>query len=1737
MKSFFNKSILVFLIAMLLVAIMGLSSSILAAGTTTVSELWNTCSIDGKSYNVYCVEPGVGFRQNSQYAVGDMWEVEGSVVKKNNVIVAPGTDEYKTALKKAYILSSSDTLLSTSAIDSKINNSVPSLNSAQRRAIYDGIYDLTSIKQTAIWMLVSGGNGKWSDSTGTKLTYKWDTGAGTVTFAIERKMGTTGQYYYSYTDDVQGYFTNIWNMKFVNNSGNSNGYYAAAKELKNKADSYTGVSSEVTNKTEDGLKPDYTNDSYIKVGPIKLQHNSNLTISNDVEVYDQNNSKISSVTIDKTTKTYGTEIYIKIAKNDSMPLKITKVKVKYTVQNSANATWYNLTKSGYQDLIAGKGSFGAVGGDFTFDLDVELIPPIQIILNKVDAKGNAVNGPQFKVEYSNGLSAETKTVTSGKATFTKKTPSSTDSFKATITEVSASSGYKLLSSPIVLEFTYDSGKWNVSKESGPEECGDVTSNSETGVSKITTTVKNKSQIEKITILKADSASSGTKVEGAKFKITLTNIASIGSYSSGTQSGKIILSNVTTDSSGKISLEDLVIENLDEDITIEIEETEAPKGYKKIDGKITVTLKREGNSYTKHTASKDATVSDSEFMDGNITVSANHEITLNIKNVPVMNIGGIVWEDKQTGIKEVEGPNDKYGEDEGDILLSGVEVFLTEGEPVFENGELTSFKAETKTANGGEKVTYAGHMGEKEIELQKGEYLFAGIEKKDNYYVVFKYDGINYITVEKGTENNASKVEEIERAKFNKKFQTIESGRAIAEDGSSIDLYYNSANGKYTLITKEDEENIKSEFVMYAKSDKVNSSDWQNTWTEEGVVNKDDSRLHINCGLTYRFFDLAIGMDVDTAKLTINGKETTYTYNKILKGDLNDIQLDEIVENNSAKSSIVYNLYLYYSDYNYRIEDYITDGIENNISTPDEGGAKDSEVLHNNVVKKDEELRAFVTYKVIIKNQSTVEDAKVNKLAYYYDTNYKFYSAKDEYGNDIKFTTKGTKEINRVRKNYAEINLGENAKYLGADKYRQELYITFEIDRNSEDYKELADNNFECANIVEILSYSTNDGLIDHDSAPGNLETVGYEDDTAEAIGLNITLRENERKITGTVWNDGKKKKNDPNGINGILEDTEDKVNDVIVQLIEVKPIKNESGITKYYEYIWQETRSGSNRVRTTDRNGYSGKEYSNDITENSGMYEFTDFIPGNYIIRFIYGDGSTYDLTDDVKTYNGQDYQSTNDPNYKSSWYNTARYEEGQSVARDNEARRLEVMAYSTMIDNDKGTKLKLTSTDTNEIKETLKNTWMAAETSRINVPVDADDKKTDSPKRTVSFENIDNIVLFDNMNFGLAKRPETKLTLEKHITSLKIVPNGVGVKPIVEAKAKKIEDIVNCTNANGETVELQGVTTGLTAISSTRDNRNFWKVETDIEELAQGATLEVEYTYVIKNDSDEDYLSSTLVGPYENYIGKDEIIETLGEGSNDKDDYTDWLLYNKKVVKEAMRNGKYVYDDNDDNKIGNWLGKFYYTGNKGTSDSPVLSRAETLKEALNEQFGKQSTVGDYFDVRDFNSNKDINMYKDTDGNDVISGKNISTVIESNSTSDFLERKGEEDDYSSKDADWSKTAKVTTVLSVSSNGTIGGNYPSYIAEITKYSNAAGRRNMEATPGNLSYVHSEATDITMNSEYNEDDEFWGESIIISKPTGEDKLSGAQIAVISTISVAILGAGIILIKKFVLKRNNI
>lgn len=1462
---------------------------------------------------------------------------------------------------------------------------------------------------------------------------------------------------------------------------------------------------------------------YIVIGPYKYEASKGDYISNiQVKKNGQNNyeeihesiinpSKILvlskqlngeyKITYSDTEKRIGYDIlpeFYVLVKKDSNIRSIDDLKVTIGRKNYEAKWYYFKGTNPSQALMTGNGKLHEDTKSLNYK--VNLIPPVQVELDKVDTAGDAVEGAKFSIEYSNGLKGETKAVgKDGKIVFSQVQPTSPDEFTATITETFTPAGYKKLEKPIVLKFTYDQNKavWKVEKISGPDEkitIGTVTKDSKSGINKIPVTVENKSIIEKLTLLKTSSVGGG-KVEGAKFKLTLTNIASIKGYKIPTTGTPTII--VTTDKNGNIVLEDIEIADLSKDIVITVEETEAPVGYKKIEGKITVTLKRKGNTYTIHKAEKEDTVTDDEFKTGEVTL-INHELVLNIKDIPIMNLGGIVWTEKIKTGKEQPDINNTYSESD-DEALGGVTVRLLD-----ENDKTV---ATTKTAEkDGQEVTYLNNLGkEGTVKLKQGQYLFTKLDDGTNYIPVgtdykveIDYDGITYNPLINPDTSMLYKNKEDNKGVFSK--ITSEEDHGLADGTKTIfgteNETQSKTNGGYTInYTLQDEENIpdkaiysnvekdgKQAFVT-ARSEKYlqKTDDWKTTWKDNngvGEINLDSYAFDINFGLYKKFFDLNLGTDVDSAEIEINGQKTAYTYDQILDGMLDKDLKEKLYKTTDDK--VDYNLYLAYSDYYYRIDDYKVPGDTNSLGQPY------GEALPN---KKDKntELQVYVTYALQINNQSTQHNATGVKVKYSYDEGY-------EYVGDVEGTVNDEK--NKIL-TISNINLvpGESKKITLKFKVRKNEDGTF--------FKKPSDTS-KYTNVAEIVEYSTTEGrLVDADSAPGNTflgenkPTTRREDDTDTANGIVITFKKNaERSISGKVFN--------TNGNN---------VSDVIVQLIELVEINN-----KQYEYIWQETVAGSNTVKTTDRNGYPGKSYSFKVDDmnKAGEYKFTQgIIPGNYIVRFIYGDGTYFDESieskdateeskNNIKTYNGEDYKSTYvDYNYNAEWYNNISLDGENSKAVDNEARRLKVMSYAVDVDGTKGAELALLSksigTDDEKLKAVLENTWMCAETLKIKVPVDTDVKDNTSDTTEVgngSSPTISN-TQFNNVNFGLMERPKTKLVLEKHITGLTIKPVASGVNLIANATAD-INDILKATQ--GSEIELKGQKDGLFATKSGRTNRGLWYLQTDTTELAQGADAYITYTYVIRNEGDIDYLNKNLISYYK-AVKAEEYAQKLSNLEGEVKDA-------KKQV--AYTNGTYISD-------------FYYTGTKGENDEEVLASVEQIQEALNPK------------VKFVNSTTDFNIIKNQDGSTLVENKNVYKEDGTGITEEEIKEQIESTKATGKmkkdDKDISKKLVVSVGLSASEIEN-GGVYDSYIAQVTHYTNAAGRRD-QSTPANLSYVHSEDTRITLDK-YNEEDEFWAETFRITKPTGEDKITPVQIAIITISAVAVLGVGIILIKKFVLKK---
>ena len=295
-------------------------------------------------------------------------------------------------------------------------------------------------------------------------------------------------------------------------------------------------------------------------------------------------------------------------------------------------------------------------------------------------------------------------------------------------------------------------------------------------------------------------------------------------------------------------------------------------------------------------------------------------------------------------------------------------------------------------------------------------------------------------------------------------------------------------------------------------------------------------------------------------------------------------------------------------------------------------------------------------------------------------------------------------ITGLGKNSQEIdNNGNNVRseaeglYLTSGKTAY-IYLTFEVNKkteNNEDWiildEDLATGNVIGVgkeNIAEINGYTTKykegttipnvegdvsgqpAGIVDRDSNPGNLNPTdvpkdgtpnykNFEDDTDKAPNIKLKIDRNDdhnRVISGTVWEDERKVSGEKVAIgNGLRENSETLIDGVTVQLVEL--------LDDGKEFVWREF--GTNQIGNFGTNAIGKGTGSGTVqsetpiiglsnivgnidlgNDHKGKYAFKSFMPGKYVVRFIYGDTVRTVYPSELgglnsKSYNGQDYKST----------------------------------------------------------------------------------------------------------------------------------------------------------------------------------------------------------------------------------------------------------------------------------------------------------------------------------------------------------------------------------------------------------------------------------------------------------------------------------------------------------------
>lgn len=338
------------------------------------------------------------------------------------------------------------------------------------------------------------------------------------------------------------------------------------------------------------------------------------------------------------------------------------------------------------------------------------------------------------------------------------------------------------------------------------------------------------------------------------------------------------------------------------------------------------------------------------------------------------------------------------------------------------------------------------------------------------------------------------------------------------------------------------------------------------------------------------------------------------------------------------------------------------------------------------------------------------------------------------------------------------------------------------------------------------------GLLDVNSTPGNLDQAEIDrydntrkktdNDWDRASGFVIMDGGGQRELTGNVWETVDRPANywANNGSYPKFEGSY-VAEGITVELVEIKDGR---------EYV---------RAKTT--------------TDGSGAYKFTEYIPGLYTVRFLYGDSAKYDTTQYSKygeyseyskfilngieysrAYNGAFYQSAKaNPNTNNNqyWYAQDEGDRYSDASDEVTIRRIVNDALKTYKYNDVASLLKHPT-----------DYMVYAYTSVLELEVEKATTETYAQNPSYTISNVD---------FALTPRTESKLSINKEVTHLKLILQNGAVQ----------------FDSDTKTIREQGVPAVVQAAQGHDINISM------SSELVNGATLEITYTITVTNVGPED--------------------------------------------------------------------------------------------------------------------------------------------------------------------------------------------------------------------------------------------------------------------------------------------
>ena len=732
--------------------------------------------------------------------------------------------------------------------------------------------------------------------------------------------------------------------------------------------------------------------------------------------------------------------------------------------------------------------------------------------------------------------------------------------------------------------------------------------------------------------------------------------------------------------------------------------------------------------------------------------------------------------------------------------------------------------------------------------ENGQYKFTrvSINNLSDYYIEFEYNGLRYqpVTSKINIDNGSKASEESsDRTNFNNSYASITGGKAKDENsiGCSRDvngqltnkLKYQNGTYSSTLVQNTGYTSESTTDKIISLNNSMGAKMCANTKTAQYILTWTAGTREIknvNLGLYERMQpDLAITTDIDNVELTINGYEDTCHYNE--RSDyINDLLPDdEDYKEKSAFSVDVKNK----NTGKYKETTYVREIYDSYIAFTKSSDSNDSN-----------RLRVYVTYKIIVKNESDLI-SKVS-LKNYVDTRYESASiiaSKCYYnGNSIDVNWTNIRQVSGM--NVYETEMID--QYIDAGN-SMTIYVTYEVNKEGILYLISNDETNPLKHTTEIKSYSTFDSNknvyagIDTDSAPDNIEygnVSTYEDDTDSSPDLKLK-RKQSKQIYGLVFEDsteaGTNLKTGEERIgDGVYTDGENVVENAKVELLNY----SDNSIAKLYSI----DPNGTDGIKIVD---------AQTITNGTGQYTLEGLVPGQYYIEYTYGafEYNGESKTTVIKTTTGDVPVTTQ--NYKSTILDTKNY-----IAQPNKTfKDLFESSYddikanfdqikdsnalwywyqntnkSSAVDNYEIRKN--INTELSEINYGKENDYLSGNSANELYIMKADTAIMDVPIEKYNYQqsqstDISSLDTYE-LTFGIVERPRQSLEVTKEVSHIKLMlTNG---QSLVEGDPRT-DELPYVIYPEGGSL----------------------KIEVD-NEIIEGATLEINYEISIKNNSELDY-------------------------------------------------------------------------------------------------------------------------------------------------------------------------------------------------------------------------------------------------------------------------------------------